>query len=174
GSPHSVHADFTSDTGDWAPSSGDLTPGQTVTAASSSTEVSSDNNPSVFGSSVTFSATVGAGAGSPTGSVVFTIDGTAGSPVAVNGAGVATTSTSALSVSGSPHSVHAAFTSDTGDWAPSSGDLSPGQTVTAAGRSTVVSSDNNPSVFGESVTFSATVSSGAGVPTGSVVFTVDG
>ena len=135
--------------------------------------VESDNNPSVFGENVTFTATVSSGAGVPTGSVLFTVDGTpqvSATPL-VNG--VASLSTSALSVAGSPHTVTADYTSDTGDWSPSSGSVTD-QMVTASDSSTVVESDNNPSVFGENVTFTATVSSGAGVPTGSVLFTVDG
>src|SRR4029077_17729965 len=131
GSPHTVHAAYTSSTGDWATSSGDLAGGQVVSAASRSTVVSSDDTPSVFGANVTFSATVSSGAGTPTGSVVFTIDGTPGAPVSLVG-GVATTSTSLLDVAGSPHSVSAAFTSGTGDWAASSGSLTDGQTVTPA------------------------------------------
>ena len=88
------------------------------------------HNPSVFGDNVTFSATVSSGAGTPTGSVVFTIDGTAVPPVALVG-GVATTCDVGVVVSG-PHTVHAEYTSDTGDWADSSGYAVDGQSVTAA------------------------------------------
>src|SRR5262249_38520270 len=49
--------------------------------------------------------------------------------------------------------------------------------ITKAVTSTVVTSSANPSVFGQAATFTATVStsaSGAGSPTGTVTFTVDG
>ena len=87
--------------------------------------------PSVFGESVTFTATVSSGAGVPTGSVVFSVDVTP--PVSVDGSvnGVAPLTTSALCVSASPHSVTAVFTSDTGDFAELGSSVTD-QTVTAS------------------------------------------
>ena len=65
-------------------------------------------NPSVYGGSVTFTATVAAIPGG--GTVQFNIDGAdVGSPVAVDVMGEATYSTSTLTASGSPHSVIATF-----------------------------------------------------------------
>src|SRR5260370_17181125 len=72
-------------------SSGRLPNGQTVDPASTSTAVSSSLDPSVYGQSVTFTATVGntttGSSFAPTGSVQFIIDASNyGSPVAlVNG-----------------------------------------------------------------------------------------
>ena len=78
------------------------------------------------------------GTTAPTGSVVFTIDGTPGAPISlgactpvVTGNACASTSTSTLTVSGSPHSVSATYT-PTGTFTTSSGSLSPGQTVNKA------------------------------------------
>ena len=69
----------------------------TVNQASTSTTVASSSNPSVFGQSVTFTATVSSGAGTPTGTVTF-LDG--GSPIGTGtlSGGVATFTTSALAV----------------------------------------------------------------------------
>src|SRR5207244_4328568 len=133
-------------------------------------------NPSVFGQSVMFTATVSAvapGAGTPTGTVQFR-DGAAnlGSPVTLTG-GSASFSTSALSVGG--HSITAVYSGDTNFNTSTSAVLT--QTVNKANTTTAVTSSVNPSVFGQSVTFTATVaavSPGAGTPTGTVQFTIDG
>ena len=169
---HTVSAAFTGNSG-WGNSSANGS-AQNVTDGST-TSVSSSPNPSTFGQSVTFTATVSAannGAGTPTGSVVFTIDGNAGSPVTVDGTGHASYSTSSLGVGS--HTVSAAFTG-TGGWGNSSGNG--GNQQVNDGTSTSVGSSPNPSNLGQSVTFTATVTAadnGAGTPTGSVVFTIDG
>ncbi len=143
---------------DWA---GPAAPVNTTTALTSSV------NPSASGQSVTFTATVTAASGSntPTGTVQFTIDGTAvGSPVTLTN-GVATDSTSALSVG--THTVSAAYSGDTGFIVSTSATLT--QTVTKANTTTTLTSSLNPSVFGQSVTFTATVAGNG--PTGTVTFT---
>lgn len=134
--------------------------------ATTSTAVGSSPNPSFSGQSVTFTATVTSGGGTPTGSVVFTIDGSAGSSIAVDGSGQATFNTSSLSVGS--HTVSAAFTG-TGGFGNSSGSGS-NQVVKSTATSTSVISSLNPSVIGQSVTFTATVTSTGGTPTGSVAF----
>jgi Bacterial Ig-like domain (group 3) len=66
-----------------------VTPTQTV--------LSSSSNPSLAGQSVTFTATVSAASGTPTGTVQFSINGTAtGTAVPLNASGQATYSTGAL------------------------------------------------------------------------------
>src|SRR5206468_2322236 len=68
------------------------------------------------------------------------------------------------------HDIQAAYTGDS-NFATSSGTLQ--QTVNQAATTTTLASSTNPSVFGQSVTFTATVAAtvpGAGTPTGSVVF----
>src|SRR5205823_5250654 len=70
----------------------------TNNTAATSTSLTSSVNPSDFGENVTFTATVISTAGTPAGAVQFKIDGAnAGSPVTLVG-GVATFSTSTLSV----------------------------------------------------------------------------
>ena len=151
------------------------------TCATTSTTVTSSVNPSIFGQSVTFTATVvnTSGPATPTGSVQFFIDGAAsGAPVAVSGSGAAATATSGaistLSVRGSPHIIKAVYTNTDGGFSGSSGTLS--QTVNPATTTTSVTSSVNPSVFGQSVTFTATVANTSGqgistaIPTGTVQF----
>lgn len=62
----------------------------TITQAATTTTLSSSANPSVFAQTVTFTATVGAAPGTPTGNVIFTVDGAPVSTATLNGSGQAT------------------------------------------------------------------------------------
>ena len=146
---------------------------QVVNQANSSTAVTSSQNPSGFGQSVTFTATVSAvapGAGTPTGTVTF-LDG--GSPVGTGNlsGGIATFTTSALTVGS--HTVTTSYGGD-GNFNGSSGSLTGNpQVVSKPDSKTAISSSSNPSVFGQAVTFTAAVSAvapGTGTPTGTVTF----
>jgi hypothetical protein len=177
GSPHSVSATYSGD-GTFAGSTGSLNPGQTVNngaGTSTTTNVASSLNPTVFGQTATFTATVSGNGGTPTGTVTFTIDGSVGSPInLVNGA--ASTSTSTLTVAGSPHSVSAAYSGD-GTFAGSTGSLAGGQTVNMANTTITLVSSQNPSAVFQGIGFTATVfavAPGAGTPGGTVTFTIDG
>ncbi|MFG2194198.1 Ig-like domain repeat protein [Streptomyces sp. NPDC048639] len=146
----------------------------TVGQASTTTTVASSPDPSVFGQTVTLTATVNPvapGAGTPTGNVTFVIDG--GAPITVALVGnTATTSVSSLSVGS--HSVSATYLGDT-EFSGSTG--SDTHTVGQASTTTTVASSPNPSLFGEPVTITATVNPvapGAGTPTGNVNFVIDG
>src|SRR5713101_6579140 len=128
--------------------------------------VTSSSNPSVFGQPVTLTATLNPT--NATGTVQF-LDGVTnlGAPVTVSN-GTATLLTSSLSVGG--HSITAVYSGDSNF----AGSTSPalGQNVNQAGSATAVTS-NNPSSFGQTVTFTATVSAvmpGSGTPTGTVQF----
>src|SRR5439155_400115 len=148
---------------------------QVVHQAATSTSISSSVNPSVFGQSVTFTATVSAsapGAGTRGGTVTFydglTSLGT-GTLAVVNGLDQATFSTAALSVAS--HTITASYGGDGNFTTSTSSAVS--QTVNKAASSTSLTSSANPSVYGQSVTFTATVSAtspGAGTPTGTVTF----
>src|SRR5207302_5220124 len=112
------------------------------------------------------------------GTVQFQIDGSeAGSPVSVSTAdGVTTASFSIASLVVGSHTITASYGGDD-SFAGSSGTLAGGQTVDQAGTSTVLVSSANPALFGQTLTFTATVSigdPGAGTPTGTVQFTIDG
>ena len=100
----------------------------TVDPIPTTTTVVSSMNPSVYGTAVTFTATVSPNPGG--GTVQFNIDGiNVGSAVTVDGSGQATFMTSTLTVAGSPHSVTATY-SGFAPYDGSVGMLTPGQTVT--------------------------------------------
>ncbi|MBF0488033.1 MAG: Ig-like domain repeat protein [Nitrospirae bacterium] len=135
---------------------------QVVNAATSATSVSSSLNPSTYGSSVTFTASVTGQ--SPTGTVTFKDGAATLGTASLNSSGQATYSTSSLSVG--THSITAGYSGDTRNSASSSGALNQAvNTVTAA---TTLSSSVNPSIYGSSVTFTATVTGTS--PTGTVTF----
>ena len=168
---HTITASFTGTNG-WQNSGGIAAP-QVVQGATATAAVSAPN-PSSYGQSVTYMATITAatgypGAGTPTGTVTFSQGATTlASAVPVNGSGQASFSTSALSVGS--HTITASFTG-TNDWQNSSGNAAP-QAVQDA-TSTAVVSTPNPSPYGQSVTFTATITgggTGAGTPTGTVTF----
>jgi hypothetical protein len=138
-----------------------------VVGKASTVVLSSSLNPSLIGQSVTFTATVSGSGGTPTGTVTF-LDGTAslGSAVAVNAGGVATFVTSALAKGA--HSITASYSGDAAFIPATSALVS--QTVNGLPSTTVLTSSLNPSVAGQSVTFTATVSGTGGTPTGTVTF----
>lgn len=143
---------------------------QTVgTNFATTTTLASSPNPSVFGQSVTFTATVTSSGGVPSGTVTFSQGSTVlAANVAVDGSGHAAFNTSALATG--TDTITAAFTGATG-WGNSSGNDS--QVVNKDATTTTVSSSANPSVFSQAVTFTATVtanSPGSGLPTGTVTF----
>lgn len=81
-----------------------------VAKASTTTTLASSANPSVFGQSVTFTASVSAispGSGTATGAVTFKDGSSTLGTGTLNGSGQATFSTSSLTASGSPHSITA-------------------------------------------------------------------
>lgn len=146
---------------------------QQVGAASTTTVASTSPNPSVFGQAVTLRAEVsvdGPGSGDPAGQVKFTVDGTDVYFAGVSN-GVAETSVSTLAVGS--HSVVATYLSSDANFLGSTADEVT-QTVNKAATKTVVASSSPTSVFGQPVTFTATVSvtaPGAGAPSGTVTFT---
>jgi autotransporter-associated beta strand protein len=144
----------------------------TVTQASTTSVVTSTANPSVFGQATTLTATVTAvapGSGTPTGSVSFFDGATLLGTSPLDGSGTAALTTTSLSVGTQP--ITAVYSGD-GNFL---GDTSPVlmQTVSQASTTSVVTSTPNPSIFGQTVTLSATVTAVApasGVPTGTVSF----
>jgi hypothetical protein len=166
---HTITVSYAGDTNFTASTSANLL--QTVNQDGSTTTVTSSANPSVFGQTVTFTATVSAvtpGSGTPTGTVTFK-DGAISIGSGTLSAGSATLSTSSLSVG--THTITVSYVGDTNFTASTSASLQ--QTVNQDGSTTTVTSSVNPSVFGQTVMFRATVSAlapGAGTPTGIVTF----
>jgi hypothetical protein len=102
---------------------------ESVTAqkAATTSALSSSLNPSALGDSVNFTATVTSTAGAMTGTVQFKIDGTnSGSPMTLNGSGVATISTSTLTAGA--HTVAVDYGGDA-NFSTSSGTLVGGQVI---------------------------------------------
>jgi len=160
---HSITASYGGDTNFTASTSAILT--QTVKPASS-TAVASSLNPSTFGQAVTFTATVKpATSGTPTGTVTFKDGATTLGTGALSG-GKATLTSSALAAGS--HSITAIYSGDTNFAGSTSPPLT--QTVKQATSSTSLASSLNPSTFGAAVTFTATVTSTGGTPTGTVTF----
>src|SRR5581483_10753696 len=163
---HTVSATYTPSTGsNFTGSNSSLSSGQTVNKADSLSAVTSSMNPSAFGQSVSFTATVTAvspGTGTPLGSVTFK-DGSTTLGVMSLSSGSATYSTSTLPVGA--HSITAVYGGDsnfnaTGVGSSTAAALS--QTVAQANSSMEVVSSLNPSTYGQAVTFTATVSSNNG------------
>ncbi|MFZ1919691.1 MAG: Ig-like domain-containing protein [Terriglobales bacterium] len=170
---HTVTAVYSGATG-YAPSTGTLSGGEVVSALSTSTMVASSLNPSTSGQAVSFTANVTAGSGTPTGTVQFNIDGSAfGSPVTLASGSATSGSISTLAVG--THTVTAVYSGDTNDTG-STGTLNGGQVVNPLNSSTTttVASSLNPSTYGQAVSFTASVTSGSGTPTGTVQFNIDG
>jgi hypothetical protein len=118
-------------------------------------------NPSVFGQTVSFAATISPAPAS--GTVTFKNGATVLGSAVVSG-GTATLHTNVLAVG--PHSITASFSAG-GVSAPYT------QTVIRANTTTLLSINPTISTFGQTVTVTATVSAvapGAGVPTGAVTF----
>jgi hypothetical protein len=125
------------------------------------TLLTSTPNPSFFGQLVTFSAAVSSASGTPTGSVRFFDNSTAlGSANMVNG----NASISISTLAAGSHPITAVYQGSLTFSASSSLPLQ--QTVNHATVTTVTSlvSSVNPSIYSQAVTFTATVSSVAGVP----------
>ena len=136
---------------------------QFVNPVPTATNLSSSINPSILGSGVTFTASVSGT--SPSGTVAFQDGGVAIAGCAAQAlvAGAATCSTSALNLG--THTITAVYSGDYNYLASTSSVLS--QTIKTASTTSLISS-KNPSTFGRSVTFTATVSGTA--PTGTVAF----
>ena len=131
----------------------------TVSKGTPSVTVASSQNPSAPATSVTFTATLSAGA---SGTVTF-MDGTTVMGIGTVSSGTASFSTSTLSVG--THSITAAYSGD-GNY---NGVTSPAfpQVVNKTATTVTVASSRNPVPLGSSVAFTATVSAGA---TGTVQF----
>jgi hypothetical protein len=154
--------------GNFNGSTGTLTPAQQVNKITpATTGVTSSPNPSTFGQAVT--ATVaGSGGLVPTGTVTFTdtfnSQTTTLGTVSLNGSGQASLPPISTLVVGM-HSIQASYSGDN-NFNPST--ASTGQGVNQAASTIALTSSQNPSVSGQSVTFTATVSGPGGTPTGNV------
>jgi autotransporter-associated beta strand protein len=178
GGTRAINATYSGDN-NFQGSSGVLNPPQVVNRIDSTTTLSADVNPANYGATYTLTATVGASSGSgpvPTGDVTFvdtstgvtlgvrTLDPSGKAKLTVDGSSVAF-------LDAGLHSVKASFPGDT-NYNPSSGSFT--ETVNQVSTSTSVTNDHlGGSVYGEPVTYTATVTSSTITPFGSVTFTAD-
>ena len=141
---------------------------QIVNPAATSTSLTSSPNPSTSGQAVTLSSTVTSAAGVPTGTVTFRDGATVlGTVTLVNGSASLVTSTLTVGT----HPLTATYNGSATFAVSTSATVN--QVVNApaaAATSTSLTSTPNPSIVGQTVTLSSTVTSGAGVPTGTVTF----
>lgn len=160
---YSITGQYSGDTNFLPSTSATIT--QVVNGVPTTVTVVSSANPSAGGQTVTFTATVAGTGGTPTGSVSF-LDGTTSIDTATLSGGVATFSTASLIVAS--HSITAQYAGDN-TFAPSTsnGIL---QVITGKSSSTALVSSPNPSVGGQSVALTATVTGSGGTPTGTVTF----
>jgi len=134
---------------------------------STTTAVNSSANPSIFGQSVTFTATVTPqAAGAATGTVTFS-DGSIQLGQSTLSDDTATVSISELAIGS--HSIVASYSGDSKYAASVSSALV--QVVSTASTTTVLAGTPNPANLGQSVTFTATVApTTSGAPSGTVSF----
>jgi hypothetical protein len=127
--------------------------------------------------SVTLGGKLAAGSLAAAGSVTVTLNGVSQSASLDASGNFSTTfNTAALPVSASAYPVTYSYTVTT-NFAAASNTTSTTVTVNPASTTTTVNSAANPSIHGQPVSFSATVAAnppGAGIPTGSMQFQIDG
>jgi len=136
------------------------------TATETTTTLNASANPASIGTSVTFTATVAAVSGStkPTGSVVFTVDGTVASTVTLS-SGTATYASSSLA--GGTHMITASYTGSANFAASTSGNLT--ETIN---EPTVVAPAFSPAVGTYTAAQSVTLSSTT--PGATIYYTLNG
>lgn len=140
-----------------------------VAKSASSTVLSPSTTSSAYGQSMTFTATVTSASGTPTGTVKFFNNGTLLDAATLSGES-ATYSTASLNVG--KHTIKATY-SGSREFASSTSSVKlavqPAATTVA-----ITNAAPSPSSYGQAVTFTATVSTSAGLATGNVTFSVGG
>jgi RHS repeat-associated protein len=155
---HNLSASYGGDANNAGSSSG--TVAATVNAAVTSIAITSNANPSLYGQPVTWTATVSGGI-SPSGNVAFKDGATTLGTSTLTG-GVASYSSSALAVGA--HNITAVYAGDANNASATSSVLA--QTVNQGASTATVTSSVNPSSYGQSVTFTVSVTGSA--PSGTV------
>jgi hypothetical protein len=163
GGNHGITAAYGGDS-NFGPSNGSVT--QTVNQQSTTTTLAASVNPSVFGQAVVFTASVAPS--TATGTVTFKDGAVVLGTIAV-ASGKASLSSATLAPGA--HSITATYNGSSAFLPSTSAVLS--ETVNKASTQTTLVSSPNPSVFRQSVAFTATVvavAPGSGTPTGTVTF----
>lgn len=165
---HNITASYSGDSNS-AASSGTFS--ETINKASSATALVSSVNPTTFGQTITFTTTVSGQTGTavPTGSVTLLDGATSLGTTTLDGQGRASFNISSLAVGS--HSIVSTYAGDSNFSASASSSQS--QVVNKANSATTLGTSPNPSVFGQTITVTATVTpsgGGSGIPSGSVSF----
>jgi len=159
GPGHLVTATYSGDQ-NYGGSAGTLAGGLSAGAAQTTTSLAASATSAGYGSSVTYTATVTPappGPGSPTGTVTFT-DGSATlgtAPLSTTG-GVTTATISVTASPVGPHTIKAAYSGDADYAGSASAALT--ENVKPASTATAVTASVSPSIPGQAVTYTATVS----------------
>ena len=168
---HSVQATYGGDITDTSATSNKVS--QVVRINTTTPTVTSSLNPSYYGDSVTFTVTEVGSYGTPTGTVIF-FDATTSTTLdtemlvadtATYTASAASTAITTLSIGS--HTIQAIYAGD-GTNAAVTGSVT--QIVQTNTTTLTLSSNNNPSYFSDSVTFSVTAVGASGTPLGTVSF----
>jgi len=160
---HTIQADYSGDSS-FITSLGSAK--QKVGDAVSTIQLTSSLNPAVYGQAVTLTATVTDSAGStPTGVVVFSETGAYYGTITLT-AGVAQIGLPATLGAGK-HNITAQYS---GDSTEATAKASLAQAITGAPSTTTITTDTEPSTYGQTVTFTAVVNSTVGTPGGTVTF----
>jgi hypothetical protein len=129
--------------------------------------LSSSLNPALLGQSVTFTATIASADPAQGGPIPLTDGSTLLATLTPNASGVATFTTSSLALGS--HAMQASYAANATHNAASAG-LTQYIVNGSIATTVTLSSSENPAALGDTVTFTATVGSAAGTPTGSVQF----
>jgi hypothetical protein len=164
-SSQSIVATYAGDTDDTGSASAPLL--LAVQIATTTSTVSSNTNPSVVLSPVTFSVKVTSNGGIPTGTVTFSADGTSIGTPTLDATGSASVSDANLAVGS--HSITVAYGGDTND-APSSGALPQPQVVGTISTATALGSSVAGGATPEVVLVATVVGASGPAPTGTVTF----
>ena len=166
---HSITASYSGDSENASSASSALS--QAVRATTTTT-VSSSSSTAAYASTVTFTATVvnTTSTGAPSGTVSFTVDGSplgSATTLSASRSNQATASVSSSTLSVGTHTIVATYNGTTSGTLQFAGSTSSSftETIQTATPATTLVSSLNPSAAGQGVTFSVTVSGGAGAPT---------
>jgi len=141
-----------------------------TTPAATTTAVTTSGSPAAAGTNITFTATVTTASGVPSGVVNFSDGTTPLGQGSLNANGIVTFSTTALAIGN--HTITAAFQANT-SFAASAGTVSQVITtsaITPAATTTTVTTSGSPATAGTNITFTATVTTASGIPSGVVNF----
>ena len=165
---HTIVATYSGDTDSSGSSSGPLA--ETVQQIQSSIVLTSDSNPASAGATLHLIATVAITAGSSsdggiTGLVTFTEGSTILGTAQVDSSGMATIALSTLRIG--QHNVVATFAGNSNYASSTSNTMI--ESITSTGTTTILTAGAMSSLSGKSVTFTASVASTTGIPTGNVI-----